>query len=74
MDIRGLTKHIIPATACALAVAGCSKQPATPVEAAVAPAYDTSMPMNEVMNFSQSIRTFCNMPRVSPLRWSSNTW
>ena len=24
------------------------------------------------MNFSTSVRTFCNLPSVSPLRWSSN--
>jgi hypothetical protein len=25
------------------------------------------------ISFSTSVRTFCNLPSVSPLRWSSNT-
>ena len=28
----------------------------------------------EFMNFSVSVRTFCRMLSVSPLRWSSNSW
>ncbi len=27
-----------------------------------------------LINFSTSERTFCSLPRVSPLRWSSKTW
>ena len=26
------------------------------------------------ISFSTSVRTFCSLPSVSPLRWSSNSW
>ncbi len=30
--------------------------------------------MEDEISRSTSVRTFCSLPRVSPLRWSSNTW
>ncbi|OYX29321.1 MAG: hypothetical protein B7Y99_13375 [Caulobacterales bacterium 32-69-10] len=48
--IRGKLNRMVLAAGLALAAAGgCSQQPATPVEAAAAPIYDTTMPMDEVM-------------------------